>query len=331
MSLILKVFILTILLCAIGVAQESGASAMPNALGAPSIVPSDVSDYVLGPGDQISLVVPDLDDQFSNKMFRIDMSGDVSLPTIGHLKAAGLTLGQLEVAVLEQLRKVLKDPQVTITLASYGSEPVSVLGAVNKPGICQLEGRKTLFEVLSMAGGLRPDAGSIIKITRRSKAGPIPLPATQVVSSGTSSTASVRVRDLMNSTDSAVNIAILPGDAISVEKAQMVYAVGSVTKPGGFILDEHGSLSALQVVSLAQGLLPVAASSKAEILRVVGQVNRTDIPVNLKTLMEGRGTDVQLQADDILFVPHSGAKNALTKGLNAAVAIGTGIVIFGKY
>src|ERR1019366_7224048 len=107
------------------------------------------------------------------------------------------------------------------------------------------------------------------------------------------------------------NIVIRPGDTIFVPKAEVVYVVGSVRTPGGFPIGENESLSALQVVALAQGLINTAATDRAKILRIVpGTVNRTEIPINLKLLMAGKAPDTSLQPGDILFVPNSGAKTA---------------------
>jgi polysaccharide biosynthesis/export protein len=286
-------------------------------------------DYVIGPGDQIAVAVPDLETEFNNKTFRVDMSGDVTVPFAGRLHAAGLSTGGLEVQMRERLARLLKDPEVVVSVSGFGSQPVSILGAVNSPGIRQIEGRKNLFEVLSLAGGLRPDAGYLIHITREVQWGAIPLPTARPDASGRFSIASVRVKTLMNATDPVENILILPGDSISVPKADLVYAVGSVTKSGGFLLNEHETLSALQVISLAEGLQRTAASDKARILRITdGSPDRQEIPVNLKTLMGGKGMDVQLRAGDILFVPNSAAKSAKYRTIDAIVNAATGAAIY---
>lgn len=292
--------------------QSSGAAApKPIAASSPSGWHAS-PDYVLGPGDQITLAVPGLDDDYNeSKIFRVDGTGDMSLPWAGRIHAAGFTAGGLERLIETKLEPILKHPQVVVTVSSFGSQPVSVLGSVKNPGILQLQGRKTLFDVLSMAGGTSDDAGYVVRITRPLESGPIPLPNAQVDQATGTSVASVRLKDLVGVPRSSENIQVLPGDTISVPKAGVVYAVGSVVKPGGFSLDENESLSALQVVSLAEGLQPASASSKAKILRVVpNSPNRAEIPVDLNRLMAGKTQDVQLQPQDILFVPSSNAKKA---------------------
>jgi polysaccharide export outer membrane protein len=282
-------------------------------LGSPQVpVASRVpSGYLLGAGDQISIIVQDLPEEFGNKTFRVDINGELSLPLIGRIQASGLTIARLEAESKSRLEHVLKDPQVTISLVNFGSEPVSVLGAVNTPGIRQLEGHKTLFEVLSSAGGLRPDAGYQVKITRELKWGPIPLPQAQTDASGQSSVVSIKLSDIIDAINPTENIEILPGDAVSVPRAELVYVIGSVMRSGGFALNEHSSISALQALSLAEGLQKTAASDRARIMRTVpGSTNRVEIPINLKKLLDGKVADVRLEPNDILFVPNSAGKVA---------------------
>jgi polysaccharide export outer membrane protein len=130
------------------------------------------------------------------------------------------------------------------------------------------------------------------------------LPQAQVDASGRSTVAAIKLRDIINATNPAENIIILPGDSISVPRAELVYAVGSVIKPGGFLLNEHESLSAMQVVSLAEGLSKTAASDKARILR-------------------------QLQPNDILFIPNSAAKSTGYRTIESIVSVATGMAMYG--
>lgn len=279
------------------------------------------SGYILGPGDQISVFVEDLQEEFANKTFRVDTDGELSLPVIGHIQAGGLSIDSLEAESKALLAHVLKDPHVTISLVNFGSQPVSVLGAVNSPGVRQVEGRKTLFEVLSGAGGLRPDAGYQVKVTRDLKWGAIPLPQAQTDATGRSSVASIKLSHIIDATEPAENIEILPGDSISVPRAELIYVIGSVVKSGGFALNEHVSISTLQALSLAEGLQKTAASDRARIMRTIpGSPNRLEIAVNLKKLLDGKIADIQLEPNDILFVPNSGAKVAGQRAIDVMVS-----------
>jgi polysaccharide export outer membrane protein len=279
--------------------------------------PDTTSSYVLGPNDQLTFTVTNLADEFADKTFRIDLDGNINVPLAGRIHAAGLTVEEFEGQVGQRLVRYVKNPEVVVTVAEFNSQPVSVLGAVNNAGIKQVTGRKTLFEVLSLAGGLRPDAGNTIRITRTLDQGPIPLPDAKTDAAGRFSVGSVSVKTILNATDPTQNIVILPGDIISVSKAEVIYAVGDVTKPGGFPLNQDQSLSALQVLSLAGGLTRTAALDRAQILRTVaGSLNPTEITVNLKQIMAGKAPDVPLQPNDILFVPNSNAKSTSYKALD---------------
>jgi polysaccharide export outer membrane protein len=309
--------------------SKSAAAQLPRSKSSNLAARGANADYVLGPGDQITLVVPGLEDQYNEKVFRIDTSGDVTLPLVGRIRASGLSTAALEADLQIRLRTVLKDPQVVVSISTFGSEPVSVLGAVRNPGIVQLQGRKTLFEVLSMAGGLQPDAGYVVQVTRSLTNGNLPLSNMRADASAQVGVASIRLKDIINVPNAAENIEILHGDTISVPKAGLVYVVGSVSKPGGYALDENESLSALQVLSLAEGLRPTAAASKARILRSVpGSPTRSEIPVNLNRLMAGKTIDVQLRADDILFVPGSEAKKAGLRTIDAIINAATYATVY---
>ncbi len=289
------------------------------------------SDYVLGPDDRLSVFVPDLEESFARPT-RVDFSGDVDLPLVGRLHASGLTTQQLEAELNRELKKYLKEPAAVITVTEFHSQPISVLGQVMSPGIHQIQGRKSLFEVLSLAGGLRPDAGGTVKITRDLKWGAIPLPGAHEDATRRFSVASVSVKSIMDASDPAENITIRPDDVISVPKAELVYVVGSVTRPGGFTLGENETLSALQVVSLAEGLLKTAASDKAKILRrSLNSSTRTEIPVNLKRLLADKAPDVALKANDILFVPNSAAKTVGYRSLEAVVQAAGAVAVYGRY
>jgi polysaccharide biosynthesis/export protein len=287
----------------------------------PSPPPPDT--YTLGPGDQIVVRVPDFE-EIDNKSVPIDLKGSVNLPEVGRIQASGLTTEQLEAVITEHLRKYLVKPDVSVYLTEMRSQPVSILGQVQNPGVHQLQGRKNLFEVLSLAGGLRQEAGDVINITRRLEWGPIPLPSAANDSTGQFSVAWVEVKSVMNASNPAENILIKPNDVISVPKADTIYVIGAVKKPGVYVLGEHRSLSALQILALAEGADKTADTKDARIMRVIpGSNDRADIPVDLKAILSLKMPDVPLTADDILFVPVSKAKAAGYRTLDVLIQAGT--------
>lgn len=300
----------------------------------PKSVPSDSdvpSQYTLGPGDQIMVKVLDLDEMSSDKAapISIDSRGNITLPLVGRVKVSGLTPEQLEEQIEARLKKYLKEPDVTVSLVEMRSQPVSVLGAVQQPGVHQLQGKKTLFEVLSLAGGLKTEAGYSVNITRQLEWGRIPLATAHDDPTGKFSVASVSVKAIMEAKNPGENIVVKPNDVISVPRGELVYVVGAVHRAGGFVLGEHETISTLQALSLAEGLDRGAAPDRAKILRSIpGSDKRSEIPVALKQIMAGKSGDVPMRADDILFVPVSGPKNATMRGIEAAIQLGTGLAIY---
>lgn len=290
---------------------------------------SPTANYVLGPDDEISVRVLDLDEIDGKTPVRVDIRGNVNLPLVGRVHAAGATSEELEIEIAARLKKFLQTPTVTVSVTEFRSQPVSVLGAVQNPGVQQVRGRKTLFEMLSLVGGLKPEAGNSIKITRRKQYGPIPLPSCQPDPTGEFYVAEVKVRSIMEASTPQDNVWIQPEDTISVPKADLVYVTGSVKRSGGFVLNEKESLSVLQALSLAEGLDRTAAISKAKILRPVDNGSaRLEIPVDLKRLMAGKADDVPMKANDILFIPNSATKAASFRAAEAALQITTGVIIW---
>jgi polysaccharide export outer membrane protein len=284
-------------------------------------------DYVLGPEDSVLVRVLDAE-ELGTLPYAIDLRGNMNLPRVGRVHAGGLTTEQLEKTLTEMFRDYLQEPVVTVSVAEYRSQPISVLGQVATPGVHQMRGRKTLFEVISEAGGLKGDAGNSIKITRRKEWGPIPLPSAITDSSQEYFVAEVSIRSVMEAQNPRENIAVKPNDVITVPKADLIYVIGAVKKAGGFVLSERGDMSVLQALSMAEGLDRTAASGKAAILRGSGSANRAEIPVDIKNMLTGKVADIPMLANDILFVPNSAAKGVAMRTLEAVIQAGTGMAIY---
>jgi len=286
------------------------------------------SSYVLGPDDQINIRALDAE-EISDKPIRIGLDGIINLPLVGRLNAAGLTTEQLEGELETRLKPYVKSPHVAVSVTEMRSQPVSVIGAVGTPGVHQLQGRKTLVEMLSMAGGLKPDAGYSVKISRRIERGPIPLPGAAQDASGQYSVAEVPLRDITDATNPAANIAILPEDVITVPTADMVYVIGDVNKPGNIVLGGANTVSVLQALAAAGGFGKTAKPKECRIMRVVaGSTTRQEVKIDLKAALEGKANDLAMQPSDILFVPSSIKKDVALRTLEAIVASGPAAVIY---
>jgi polysaccharide export outer membrane protein len=287
-----------------------------------------IQQYVLGPDDQVKIWALGFE-ELSDKPMRIDPGGYLDLPMIGQIKAAGLTPGELQSALVDRLKTMVLKPQVSVSIVDYGSQPVSVIGAVNQPGIHQLQGRRTLAEMISMAGGLRQDAGSVIKITREVQYGPIPLPTATQDPTGQYTTAEIMTADLLAAKSPAENILIRPRDVVTVPVADTISVVGAVQHAGAFPLNTRTNVTVLEALALAGGYAPQPQPQNAKILRITpGSMDRKEIPVNLSKIQAGKEEDVALRPYDILLIPTSNSKKLGVHLGEAALAAVVGFAIW---
>jgi len=148
-----SVFVAFLLLA---ISASATAQDKPAANSTKAIDPFSAS--LLGPDDQITIRVTDIE-EISDKPVRISTTGYITLPLAGRIHAAGMTVEQLELQIADLLEPYINDPTVSVTRMEMRSQPVSVIGAVTTPGVHQLQGQKTLVEMLSLAGGLKEDSG----------------------------------------------------------------------------------------------------------------------------------------------------------------------------
>jgi len=185
-----------------------------------------------------------------------------------------------------------------------------VLGEVQKPGVYPLIGPHRLFDVLSQAGGTTPKAGELVTVTRQNQP-----------------------HSLQNVTLSAnpeknneSNIEMHPGDTVVVSKAGLVYVVGDVRKPSGFVMEAHG-MTVLQALAMAEGPTATAALKSAKIIRST-PTGPTEIPLELKKMLAAKAPDLRLQAEDIVFVPGSAAKSVASKTAQSIINMATGVAVY---
>jgi len=320
----------------------------------PSARALSAQEYRIGPEDVLNINV--FEAQELNREVRVSAGREISLPLLGSVRAAGLTPRELEFVLQELLhRTYMKDPHVSVFVREMQSHPVSVMGAVRRPGVFQIRGSKTLLEVLSLAEGLADDAGETVIILRgaalsaepdsptdHAAASDPPSPGPQ--SPGEANAASspvndnrsasegavqVNLKDLLESSDSRSNPLVHPGDIVKVTRAGVVYVIGEVRKPGGFVLKSNEKISVLQALALSEGLTPTASKGAARIIRTDQQSGeRKETPINLGKILAGKAPDPFLGPKDIVFVPNSAAKTTMTRGVEAAAQTLTGLLIF---
>jgi polysaccharide export outer membrane protein len=261
---------------------------------------------VIGPGDEAEFSVygvPDL-----TQHVRVSGAGEISLPLIGSLTVAGLTSDDAQALIEKKLQDggFLKNPHVMFMVKSYTTQNVTIMGEVAKPGTYSALTARHLYDLFTVAGGLTQRAGNVVTIGHRGGSGKpdvIKLSSDPIISSNN-------------------NVELHPGDMVVVARAGVVYVLGEVGKPGGFVMEngEH-EVSAMQVIAMAGGPTRLAAIGKTTLIRKTSQGNLENRKIDLKKIFEAKATDISLQADDILFVPPSRGKAAAEKGTNSILGM----------
>jgi polysaccharide biosynthesis/export protein len=265
------------------------------------------SGLVIGSGDDLEVTVygaPDL----SGHM-RVSANGNISIPLIGYVRLAGLSSSEAEGKIEAQLRdkNVVNDPQVTVYVKEYGSSGISVAGEVAKPGSYSPLGPHRLFDVLQAAGGPTDKAANKVIIGHRGQ------------KEVTTVTLSKNPAEM-----AAGNVELQPGDTVVVPRAGIVYVLGEVGRPGGYVLNSTGGVTVLPVVAVAGGTTHVASAGKTRLLRKT-ETGFQEQRIDLKKLLRGQIRDVPVRDEDILFVPNSAIKSALNASALVGVAASTAI------
>lgn len=268
-------------------------------------------DLLIGAGDLLEVSLYGMPD-FKTDV-RVNSGGEISLPMIGTVPVAGLSVEQAETLIAHKLteKNLFNDPHVTVFEKEYATQGISMLGEVQKPGIYPLLGSRKLYDALSAAGGTTPKAGRYVLITRRNDP-----------------QHSVRVPLLTGAPESMENNVIVePGDTVLVSKAGVVYVVGDVHQPGGFVMENGNEITVLKAIALAQGTNPNAKLDSARLIRKTPE-GPQDVPLSLTKIMAAKAPDPQLQADDVVFVPNSAGKSAAKRGAETILQMATGIAIW---
>jgi polysaccharide export outer membrane protein len=286
------------------VTRTGGAAGSNSGL---TMVPEDFATLRLAPGFMVSLNV--LDDPDFVGTFRVDELGDIALPILGTMHVAGETVAEARVQLEKRLLDggFLKDPQISLAVVEYTVPEVTIIGEVAGPGKYPLLAPRKLVDVLALAGGTTVAAGNEVRVTRLDMDGP-PIVVHYSRTTDPKTIESVMVR---------------PGDTVQVKRAGIVYVLGAVTRPGGFVMQEEGTLNVLQAVALAYGTTVLASTGTIYIVRRNADGSAAYIKVPYKKLTHGRGADVPLHSSDVLFVPTSTVKSIYSNTqqiMNAAAA-----------
>jgi len=276
---------------------------------------ADAAGTKLDIGDLVSIKVygaPELSDEE-----RINNTGDLYLALIGTVHIKGLTPEEAQSLIEGKLKDggFLRDPHVTLFVKEYATAGISIMGEVVKPGTYPLIGEHRLFDVISAAGGLSPRAGNDVTINHRAD----PQHPERLHLEG----------DLAHS--ASVNVAISPGDIIFISKAGVVYVVGDVHSPGGYVIEQNHGITAMQALAMAQGNNPTASLKHARVVRRDSSGVATEIPVDLEKIERAKAPDMALQSDDVLFIPTSAGKTAFHRTADSILNAAIGMAITHPY
>jgi polysaccharide export outer membrane protein len=226
------------------------------------------------------------------------------------LKVKGLTATELENKVTDLLgEKYIKDPYVTVFIKEYRNQRISVIGMVEKPGVFEVAGQKTVLGVLAMAGGLKEEAGRLLFLIRPQDSSEDGLKEMGASPQQPPLTLVIDLEELLIKGDFTLNVPVKAGDVINIPASGKVFVGGAVVRPGGFPL-KGKRLTVTQAIALGEGLKPEADGSEIKIFRFAGAgYEKEVITVNYNAVVDGQANDLYLKESDILIVPISGAKN----------------------
>jgi polysaccharide export outer membrane protein len=270
--------------------------------GGVTSVPEDFAKVRLSPGVLLHFGVYNAPEMEAT--LRVASDGSILVPLAGSMQVAGMTITEARVAIRTALvsGEFIKDPQVSLDIVQLAPGYVTILGEVQTPGKFQILSAMPLQSALALAGGETLEAGDDIEVRH-------PGGVESVVNHLRNVTGSNR--------DSVDSITVVPGDTVTVKRAGIIYVLGAVHRPGGYLMLNKGSLNLLEAVSLAGGTMLEAADAVRILHRHDDQVVEEKIKYSDMTV--GRIPPPALGDKDIVYVPSSKTKSVF---VNGAVIIG---------
>jgi polysaccharide export outer membrane protein len=260
-----------------------------------STAPRDIEKLRIAPGFLLNLSV--LNDSDFSGSYRVNEHGDILVPYLGALPVSGKTETEAREEVRQRLidLRLMLDPQVLFSIQEYIPQEVTIIGEVNAPGKYPLLAPHDLPTVLTLAGGQSALAGNSILVTS-----PSSTPSTRIVHESRATPVSEVSSEM-----------IYPGDTVQVERAGIVYVVGAVNHPGGFVMQDFGKLTLAQAISLAGGTDSTAYTKKIYIVRKNEDGSVVQLEVPLEQIIRGKSPDVALLASDAIYVPNNLLKTVM--------------------
>jgi polysaccharide export outer membrane protein len=271
-----------------------------------------VVDYRIGTDDLLEITV--YEDEKLNRTLRVSPQGNITFPLIGVLRVKDLTVLELEKEIRDLLsQKYLKDPHVTVFVKEYRSQRIIVMGAVEKPNVYSVPGQITILDLLILAGGLKEDAGSLLFLIRSASTEKGTARREEGLSSQEPRTYVIDLEELLVKGDMMLNLPLQNGDVVNIPVGGKIFVGGEVRNPGGFPLKGR-RMTLSQAITLAGGIKADAKGSETRIFRHSEKGTGKDIlMVNIYDIQKGRNEDIPLKENDIIIVPRSGTKVALSE------------------
>lgn len=249
------------------------------------------TDAPLGPHDVIDLKV--FQDPSLNTRAVIGDDGKVNVPLLGKIEVAGLTATQVEVRVKALLEaRYITKADVTVQVVEYGNRPISVIGAVTRPGRINVTGNITLIQAITQAGGLAQGYGKTLYVLRTG-------------ANGLTEQIAIDIEDLMVNGNPDLNLPLAPNDVVNipVDQPLIIYVLGEVMRPGTVQFRRSQPATLLQALAGAGG--PTDRASRHVVLkRWTNGVEKTE-DIDFRKIISGRKSDVQLMDNDTIYVRES--------------------------
>jgi polysaccharide export outer membrane protein len=299
-----------------------GSTVQPGGRGSNAILVSPEEDYRIGPNDVIDVQVQNAPEL--SRTFRVTAAGTFLMPYIGRVTAVKKTTEELAQSIANGLRgDYLKDPKVVVTVKEFNSRSFFIQGSVRSPGVFQIEGRPSMLELITLAGGLSEKHGANAYIIRRIKTtehkGTEPgIMTTAAAPNGANAEQEPATEESAKYELKSANINGLltghfdqdvllePGDIINIPPSDVFFVAGEVNAPGSFALKEGTTLR--QAISLAQGTNYKAALNRGVVYRENASGKREEVHVDIGAVMGGKKDDIVIMANDIIMVPNSRSK-----------------------
>ena len=287
-------------------------------------------DYLIGSGDLLAIEVFDVPEL--SRDVRVNETGFISLPLLpAKVHAAGFTTFQLQdkLAELLQTSGLVSTPEVSVAVKEQHGEPITVIGEVKTPMVIQAVRQTTLLEALSQAGGITETAGNAVLVTRPAQPSSPAGDSAETSAPTSGQTFTINLADVLESGDPRFNIPLIGGDIVSVPRAGVIYIVGAVGRPGGYVLQsDRDRITTLKLLSLAGGTTSTAKATRSFILRKNLETGKRDeLLVDLNRIMHLKAEDMPLESNDILVVPDSTGKKALRRTGDIATSFTTGLAL----